>query len=226
MFKASFFTTNRRKLSKRVDGGLIIISANGLLQRTGDSVYPFRQDSNFFYLTGLNEPDFLLVMNGDEEFLVLPKRSFAEDIFRCVINCDEVAKISGINTILGNREGWQRIKEMQQSRKSVHTMTMPPRRVVHTDAFSTNPNRRYLTERLKRSSPATALVDLRPHLVSLRQVKQPEEITVMKEAIALTGRGLVTAKQQIRTGITGHELKATLDSVLVPRERSMALPQL
>jgi Xaa-Pro aminopeptidase len=208
---ASFFVNNRKKLSKFVSGGLTIVAANGLLQRTGDSVYPFRQDSNFFYLTGLNDPDLLLVMHGSEEFLVLPKRSHVEDIFGGVIDCDEIAKKSGIKRIFDNKAGWDEIKRLQQSCKKINVLKAPPRRVLHTDSFSTNPNRRYLEERLKRCDSSTKLFDIRLKLASMRQIKQPEEIEVIKQAINITGQGLARAKHLIKTGVTGHELKAELD---------------
>ena len=43
------------------DSILIVPSARECL-RNGDSMYPFRQDSDFLYLTGFNEPDAVLVL--------------------------------------------------------------------------------------------------------------------------------------------------------------------
>ncbi len=52
-FTKEFFSTNRQRLQEVTDAALIVLSANGLLQRSTDTTFPFRQDSNFWYLTGL-----------------------------------------------------------------------------------------------------------------------------------------------------------------------------
>ena len=88
MLSQEFLRHNRHLLRSSLQGELIILAANGLLQRSGDTVYPFRQDSNFYYLTGIEQPDVLLVINGKSEFLVLPKQSKAEMIFGGVFDLD------------------------------------------------------------------------------------------------------------------------------------------
>lgn len=212
MIDKSFFRENRNRLTERLDNeAVVILAANGLVQRTGDTVYPFRQDSNFFYLTGINEPDILLVIEGGDEFLVLPKKSHAEQIFGGNVNCDEIAKISGITKILEYDMGWDAIKKLQHSRKILHTISAPPERIIQTDAFFTNPSRRKLVQKLKRTNPDTDIIDIRLHLTKLRQIKQPVEVDVIKKAIETTSHGLQAARDQLQEGISGYELKAHLD---------------
>jgi Xaa-Pro aminopeptidase len=220
MLDSSFFAGNRRKLSKLVDGELTVVTANGLMQRSGDTVYPFRQDSNFFYLTGLKEPDLLLVIDGEDEFLVLPKKTHAEQVFGGNINCDDVAKISGIIKILEYAQGWEEIKKLQKSRKKVYTITAPSSKITVTDAFFTNGNRRILADKLKRFNKETTLLDIRSELTSLRQIKQPAEISAIEEAIKVTAEGIANARAKIQVGVTGYELKAELDYVFVKNKMS------
>lgn len=63
------FQARRQKLAKQLppDSVAFIPAAQELL-RNGDSHYRFRQDSNFYYLTGFNEPDALLVIISGEAF--------------------------------------------------------------------------------------------------------------------------------------------------------------
>ena len=62
-FSSGFFAGNRRRLQTLFTGTApIVITANGLLQRGADSTYAFAQDANFWYLTGIDEPDIILVM--------------------------------------------------------------------------------------------------------------------------------------------------------------------
>ena len=62
----------RRKqlLEKMPEGSIMVIAAESLKTRNNDAEYPFRQSSNFYYLTGFNEPDALLVMAKGEEAAV------------------------------------------------------------------------------------------------------------------------------------------------------------
>lgn len=71
------FQTRRKTLAEQLppDSVAIIPAAHELL-RNGDAHYRFRQDSNFYYLTGFNEPDALLVIiSGKEHQSILFNRS-------------------------------------------------------------------------------------------------------------------------------------------------------
>ena len=57
------FASRRELLCKEVlENSIIILASSGIKSRNSDSEYPFRQDSNFYYLSGFNEPDSLLVL--------------------------------------------------------------------------------------------------------------------------------------------------------------------
>lgn len=62
------FQARRKKLAEQLpaDSVAVIPAARELL-RNGDAHYRFRQDSNFYYLTGFNEPDALLVITAGKE---------------------------------------------------------------------------------------------------------------------------------------------------------------
>ncbi|RUO80802.1 Xaa-Pro aminopeptidase [Idiomarina tyrosinivorans] len=48
-------------------GSVAIVAAASEKTRSNDTEYPFRQNSDFFYLTGFNEPDALLLLANDAE---------------------------------------------------------------------------------------------------------------------------------------------------------------
>ncbi|TAN48448.1 MAG: Xaa-Pro aminopeptidase [Methylococcaceae bacterium] len=57
------FQRRRRQLMRMVGkGAIVLIPSAPLLKRNRDVEYPFRQDSDFYYLTGFNEPEALLVL--------------------------------------------------------------------------------------------------------------------------------------------------------------------
>lgn len=72
----SEFKKRRKQLMQRVGkGNIALISSAGVRVRNRDVDYPFRQDSDFYYLTGFNEPDALAVF--------IPGRSQGEYILFC-----------------------------------------------------------------------------------------------------------------------------------------------
>jgi hypothetical protein len=81
-FTAEFFRGNREKLRALFTGTApIVLTANGLFQRAADETYRFRQESNFWYLTGIDEPNLVLVMDKTREYLILPELSHAREMF-------------------------------------------------------------------------------------------------------------------------------------------------
>src|SRR3990167_5424611 len=109
-FSAEFFKGNRAKLRSLFRGTApIVLTANGLSQRSGDTAYPFTQDSNFWYLTGINYPNIILVLDKDKEYFILPEQNRAQEIFDGGIENDEITKKSGIKTVLDNKTGWKQL---------------------------------------------------------------------------------------------------------------------
>ncbi len=184
------------------------------MQRNGDVTFPFRQDSNFYYLTGLRDlADVTLVMADEEEFLILPQQTETEAIFGGIINCDEVAKTSGVKQVLSYNEGWNKFKKLQNNRKIIQTLLPPPQKITQLDSYYTNPTRRRLLQRIKRANPNIKVEDMRSELMNMRQVKQPEEINAIKRAIAITKEGFSTVQRCIQPGVNEYELEAEFDYV-------------
>jgi len=72
----SEFKKRRKQLMQCIGiGNIALISSAGVRVRNRDVDYPFRQDSDFYYLTGFNEPDALAVF--------IPGRSQGEYILFC-----------------------------------------------------------------------------------------------------------------------------------------------
>ena len=85
-FNSEFFAGNRQKLRELFTGTApIVVTANGLLQRGADSTFAFAQDANFWYLTGIDEPDIVLVLDRDKEYLIVPARSASREAFDGVV---------------------------------------------------------------------------------------------------------------------------------------------
>ncbi len=58
-----FATRRQTLLNKLPPGSAALLPAATMKQRNSDVDYPFRQDSSFYYLTGFNEPDAMLLLS-------------------------------------------------------------------------------------------------------------------------------------------------------------------
>ena len=73
-FTADFFSGNRARLQDLFTGTApIVVTANGVLQRSADTTYPFTQDRDFWYLTGLDIADAILVIDRTKDYIILPE---------------------------------------------------------------------------------------------------------------------------------------------------------
>ena len=62
--KREFYKNNReRVLNKIKDNSLLILFAGKSPKKTGDENYPFTPNRNFYYLTGIDEEDHILVLS-------------------------------------------------------------------------------------------------------------------------------------------------------------------
>ncbi|MBE8189445.1 MAG: Xaa-Pro aminopeptidase, partial [Candidatus Thioglobus sp.] len=74
---------NRRKklLSQFAANSLLIISTNSQQQRSGDVNYPFRPDSDFWYLTGFTEPEAVAVFSDKTQIIFLRDKDSKSEIW-------------------------------------------------------------------------------------------------------------------------------------------------
>lgn len=186
----TFYTGNRQKLRAACpQNAPIVLAANGLLQRGGDNPFPFHQDSNFWYCTGINEPDLVLVIDANNEYLMVPGRSTSREAFDGAIDVAALQNRSGIKEIVTFEEGWQRLNARLGQAGKVLTTEAAPAYIEHYGMF-TNPAGARLIERLKSAGDGVEVVDIRQQITHMRVIKQPEELEALQTAINTTIQGI------------------------------------
>lgn len=204
-FGQEFFAGNRQRLRTLFAGTApIVITANGLMQRNGDVTYPFRQDSSFWYLTGIDEAGIVLVMDKGKEYLILPPRGRAQEALDADMDIAALTKRSGIEVIYDHKAGWKQLDSRLKRTKHIATLSAAPAYVEVYGMYS-NPARASLIARLKEEAPGANLLDLREHLTRMRVIKQPQELEVMQLAIDITATTLKEVKKKLSK--FGHEFE-------------------
>lgn len=216
LFTPEFFAANRQRLAAALgvkDRGdmPVIMTANGLLQRNSDVTFRYRQDSSFWYLTGITEPDIILVSDADDEFLIVPSRDVVRQAFDGSVVAETLTAQSGIRTVLDESEGWKRLEKILESSKRYATAGAAEAYMAWHGLY-VNPARGRLVEQLRAKNPEAEQVDIREALAIMRAIKQPQELEALRQAIEVTVEGLeyVTAGNQLGSYKYEYELEADL----------------
>lgn len=212
MFTNDFFAGNRARLRQLFTGTApIVITANGLLQRGSDEAFPFQQDSNFWYLTGIDDPDTILVMDKGKEYLIVPGRNESREAFDGAIDVGHLSVLSGIETVYSEKEGWKVLEGRLKKVQHVATIAAAPA-YIETWGLYTNPARAALVRRMRQSNADLELLDLRPHLARMRMVKQEPELRALRQAIDITMDTLkdVTNVKQLKKYTYEYEIEADI----------------
>lgn len=210
-FSAEFFRGNREKLRELFTGTApIVLTANGLLQRSTDTAYPFKQDGNFWYLTGVDDPNIVLVIDKNKEYLIIPELSQARVAFDGPIDTEKLTLSSGVEDILSEKEGWKRLGARLGKVKNVAILSPQPD-FIDALGLYTNPARAKLINKLKTYNSELALLDLRQHLQRLRMVKQAPELAAIQQAVDITVDSLNIVRENYLKEKYSNEFEIELD---------------
>ncbi len=217
-FSPQFFKNNRRNLQK-VFGGTasIIIASNGLIQRTnGDDTYDFHQDGNFLYLTGIDEPNMVLVIDKDKDYLIGPELNERWKIFNGDVDLDSFSRVSGVDETLPSEAGWQKLSK--KLKKSRHIATLvPPKAFDERYLVYSNPAKRRLVNMLKSHNKNLQMIDVSGRLAELRTVKQQPEINAIQRAIDETADTYRLIGKKLGKYKNEREISAEIDYIFTKK---------
>lgn len=211
------FASRRKHLVKRLSANsLVIIPSAQEVIRSRDTHFPFRQDSDFFYLTGFNEPDALLVMdtaNGGRMTLFCRERDAAMEIWD-----GPRAGTAGAVSDYGALEAFP-ISELD---KRLPAMLANRDRVYYPLGAHAAFEERlqgwlaHVRGQARAGVQAPAVLeDIRKPLHEMRLFKSATEIKVMREAACISARAHIAAMQASKPGLHEYHLEAALQKVFI-----------
>lgn len=208
------YRDRRARVAERVGAGTIVVWGNGDDRGYGD-VGTFRQDSSFFYLTGVELPNAVLVMRPRErnDALFLPPRN--PNVERWTGPKwgpgEDSAAALGFDEVLSTAP-WERVVDarrrpvpgfegrLQQWLSEADAVLWTPYPGV--DPGVELPTTHRLVARLRERTPSFEVRDLSEHLSAMRAVKGDGEISLMRKAIAATVQGHRRAAATICPGVS------------------------
>lgn len=196
---------NRNRYYTASAGQLTVLTAYHEMQQSGDMSAPFLQESSFWWLTGITEPGWKLILDATHKqaVLVRPHRSEIDIIFNGAMSDEAIAKISGIGHIIAEKEFEGELRQRHRSHAIAYTIA--PSHSGSGDVVA-NPAQTELHETLARIFDSVQ--DCSRTLSSLRAVKQPHELDSMQRAIDLTVRAFKDVRDNLNTLSSENEVEA------------------
>lgn len=203
------YRARRTALANLMDGGTLLLFAPTEAEGP-NNLYGFRQEDDFYYLTGWAEPGaaVLISSNPYSEVLFLPAHNAVQE------------KWTGPKLGPGDEEasrvtGFDQVKSLDQIHETLLAILPPLRAVVYSElggngqaAPSTGP-----VEWLRRGNSfpnATAFLDAKPLLARLRMVKDAGELDLITHAVQASEAAHRAALRAIRPGTTEREISALM----------------
>ena len=220
MNKTDIYQLRRNALAKHIftktGGGIAVIATAPELARNRDSDFPYRHDSDFYYLTGFEEPGATLVMkvasSGKsyqlESHLFCRPKDLEREIWDGIRLGPEAApEILGIEFAHSNQELDQKLGELLADQDAVYVRLAESaeadRRIRHWMKQVRGQARSGI-------NPPSEFHDIEALIHEMRLFKDVHEIEIMRRAAAISARAHIRAMQACKPGMREYQLEAEL----------------
>jgi Xaa-Pro aminopeptidase len=211
--KVDFYRENRQKLIEKMEVDSIgIVFSGQAVHRSADADFPFLVNRNFFYLTGLEQENIILIILKKqeeivEELFINEADPLLEKWVGKRYSKDEAGKISGILKI-----DW--VSKFHQ--KLINILNVYDYKNIYLDLEINNwdkKDQRGLTfsQEIIHKYPYLDIKNIYPILRDLRTLKSPEEIEKIKSAIDITSKGIYSIMKEMKAGLREYQLEAYFD---------------
>ena len=206
------YQARRHALSKRVPiGSVCIIPAAKEMIRNGDAHYRFRQDSDFYYLTGFDEPDaLLLILGGDhgQSVLFIRPSDPAHEIWTGKrLGVEDACKVLGVDCAYAVDDVDMRLPELLADKQSIYyTIGCYPaweKTILRAWKVVQGQSRKGVV------APGM-FCDLSPILSEMRLFKSPAELLLMRHAAKATVSAHQRAMRASKEASYEYQLEAEL----------------
>lgn len=206
------FAENRTRLIRLLPpNSMAVLNANDILPTNADGTIVLRQNSDLFYLTGVEQEETLLLLFPDaddekfRELLFLREPSDENELWEGhKLRAEEAQKLTGIQRIKWTREFWPIFHRLACEAGQIFLNSNE-----HKRSASEVPTRddRFVAE-VQRRFPLHSYRRLAQLMHRLRLVKSEREIAAIERACQLTGKGFERVLKFVKPGLSETDVEA------------------
>jgi Xaa-Pro aminopeptidase len=206
------FKKNRAKFGKQMKANSIaLFHSNDEMPYSGDASFPFRQNADVFYLTGVGQEETLLCLFPD-----CPNPKFREALFvrrtnptiavweGAKLNKEQATEVSGVENVYWYDEWEGLINSIMFMSENIYL------NLNENDRFSNKVpyNALLFAKKIKEKYPLHNIERSAPEMGRLRSVKENEEVELIQEACNITNGAFRRVLSFVKPGVTEYEIEA------------------
>ena len=214
MLNKDFFINNRNKLFNSMDdNSLLILFSGNAPKKSLDEQYPFSINRNFYYETGVNEENDILLLtkinNTPRAYLFIARIDETKSKWvGKTLTINEAKEISGINNVFYLDQFDQLLGEYLTLINKVYLD-------LEKQSFEERlTNSEIFMEELKEEYSNIEIKDAFPIIAKHRMVKEDCEVALIQKAINITKIGIETLMKNAKSGIYEYQLEACFDYII------------
>jgi Xaa-Pro aminopeptidase len=225
-FSPDDFAARRKKVMEKIGDGFAVFLGAEL----PESYIKFRQDNNFYYLSGVEIPDAVLVIDGrnKQSYLLVPDNIPGDIKPEAIIKpgmeaatlykFDRVFSRTVLSNVLQRLAGNGQPAFLQLSPQEMAEMSRDRCMQTRTNRTNDSWDGRLSKEvtflnKIKERFPVTAINDITPIMDAMRWVKDTKEIAVIRECGRIGCLGINEAIRVTRPGIYEYQTVAASDFI-------------
>ena len=195
-----------------------VFTANEAMPRNGDEFFPFRQQSDFFYLTGINEENAFLIIAPDYPDETMREILFIEPYDEVkatwqgeMLNNAQATELSGIKTVKDSDAFWMTLNDIVFSGYG-DTIFMNSYEYPKYECAVETIQKRFV-KKVKEQYPMHNYGRTAPILNALRMKKSEDEIDITRQACNITAKAFRRCLETVKPGMYEYEVQAEIEYI-------------
>lgn len=214
---AEFYKENRHNLLTKVKkNSVVLLFGAHQMPRNGDQYFRYRQNSDFFYFTGIEQEKSILLIGNEGQshqqilFIVKPDKDL-ETWEGHKITREEASEISGIENIRFIEDFDQVLHSISCSIDNFY-FNIPENPKFKSEVKTRDFD---MLDKYQSLYPTHRFLRLAPLIQEMRLIKSAPEIIALKEACRITGEAFIHVLKTISNGMAEYELEAGITYVFL-----------
>ena len=220
MNKSTIYQQRRIELAKQVcaktGSGIVVVTTAAETVRNRDSEFPYRHDSDFFYLTGFEEPGATLVLKIagsnsqpqlESHLFCRPKDAEREIWDGIRLGPEAAPEVLGVEYAYSNLELDSKLSELLADQEAVYARL--------SESAETDRRLRHWMKQVRGQAragvnPPSEFHDVESLIHEMRLFKDAHEIDIMRRAAQISAHAHIRAMQACKPGMREYHLEAEL----------------